>query len=101
MTMIMCLTLCKLPLPSDCLGMNVMSTRAGNKAPRRIRNHRIVQPPQLPQVCSEAELCDGSRSEEHTSELQSPVHLVCRLRLEKKRTPLTAGKGRAGRIATT
>src|SRR5690348_9199144 len=24
------------------------------------------------------------RSEEHTSELQSPVHLVCRLRLEKK-----------------
>src|SRR6267154_4304290 len=29
------------------------------------------------------------RSEEHTSELQSPVHLVCRLLLEKKKkTPL-------------
>src|SRR5690348_8126155 len=27
----------------------------------------------------------GSRSEEHTSELQSPVHLVCRLLLEKKK----------------
>src|SRR5690348_4576658 len=26
----------------------------------------------------------GERSEEHTSELQSPVHLVCRLLLEKK-----------------
>src|SRR5258708_31076675 len=26
----------------------------------------------------------GSRSEEHTSELQSPDHLVCRLLLEKK-----------------
>src|SRR5438876_4439555 len=26
----------------------------------------------------------GARSEEHTSELQSPVHLVCRLLLEKK-----------------
>src|SRR5690348_17583144 len=26
------------------------------------------------------------RSEEHTSELQSPVHLVCRLLLEKKKT---------------
>src|SRR5438876_2514393 len=25
-----------------------------------------------------------NRSEEHTSELQSPVHLVCRLLLEKK-----------------
>src|SRR5258708_12602409 len=31
-----------------------------------------------------------SRSEEHTSELQSPDHLVCRLLLEKKKTqPLT------------
>src|SRR5258708_10708169 len=27
-----------------------------------------------------------SRSEEHTSELQSPDHLVCRLLLEKKKT---------------
>src|SRR5690348_18313557 len=27
----------------------------------------------------------GRRSEEHTSELQSPVHLVCRLLLEKKK----------------
>src|SRR5690348_17905016 len=26
----------------------------------------------------------NGRSEEHTSELQSPVHLVCRLLLEKK-----------------
>src|SRR5690348_18487242 len=26
----------------------------------------------------------AARSEEHTSELQSPVHRVCRLRLEKK-----------------
>src|SRR5690348_17411198 len=26
------------------------------------------------------------RSEEHTSELQSPVHLVCRLLLEKKKS---------------
>src|SRR6266487_6448005 len=27
----------------------------------------------------------GTRSEEHTSELQSPVHFVCRLLLEKKK----------------
>src|SRR2546422_5992894 len=34
----------------------------------------------------------GGRSEEHTSELQSRLHLVCRLLLEKKkvrRTPTT------------
>src|SRR2546429_5939922 len=29
----------------------------------------------------------GSRSEEHTSELQSRLHLVCRLLLEKKKKP--------------
>src|SRR5690625_6578520 len=29
---------------------------------------------------------NGSRSEEHTSELQSRGHLVCRLLLEKKKT---------------
>src|SRR5256885_2406620 len=28
----------------------------------------------------------GARSEEHTSELQSPCNLVCRLLLEKKKT---------------
>src|SRR5947208_12727544 len=31
------------------------------------------------------------RSEEHTSELQSPDHLVCRLLLEKKKTILPHG----------
>src|SRR5438876_6536098 len=39
---------------------------------RRRRQHRCVRR-RLP------------RSEEHTSELQSPVHLVCRLLLEKKK----------------
>src|SRR5437762_7363149 len=31
-----------------------------------------------------AERCANQRSEEHTSELQSPMYLVCRLLLEKK-----------------
>src|SRR6266581_8652914 len=31
------------------------------------------------------------RSEEHTSELQSPVHLVCRLLLEKKKKKKICG----------
>src|SRR5437763_3861307 len=33
----------------------------------------------------EAGLATLSRSEEHTSELQSPMYLVCRLLLEKKK----------------
>src|SRR5258708_10275374 len=34
-------------------------------------------------------LAVGTRSEEHTSELQSPDHLVCRLLLEKKKNQVT------------
>src|SRR5437763_8620455 len=32
-----------------------------------------------------AQIHAGGRSEEHTSELQSPMYLVCRLLLEKKK----------------
>src|SRR2546422_2830633 len=35
---------------------------------------------------SRAWRCPDGRSEEHTSELQSRLHLVCRLLLEKKKT---------------
>src|SRR5690348_17560707 len=38
----------------------------------------------------EAQPCAAARSEEHTSELQSPVHLVCRLLLEKKKKKKTS-----------
>src|SRR5260370_11201567 len=43
-------------------------------------------------------LLDGSdRSEEHTSELQSHLNLVCRLLLEKKKLPQWRGEGIAVR----
>src|SRR2546426_8002262 len=35
--------------------------------------------------CALAFVVTGDRSEEHTSELQSPCNLVCRLLLEKKK----------------
>src|ERR1039457_6501170 len=41
-----------------------------------------------PSICSSHRLCSrrrNHRSEEHTSELQSPCNLVCRLLLEKKK----------------
>src|SRR5256885_8660123 len=37
----------------------------------------------------------GLRSEEHTSELQSPCNLVCRLLLEKKKTSRNRGSPQA------
>src|SRR5256885_6091904 len=39
------------------------------------------------------------RSEEHTSELQSPCNLVCRLLLEKKKKKTSDNIGRATRAA--
>src|SRR5437762_3079091 len=39
----------------------------------------------------------GQRSEEHTSELQSPMYLVCRLLLEKKKKPSEFSKTSARR----
>src|SRR5256885_12095430 len=43
-------------------------------------HHRPLQRPRA------LELAVDQRSEEHTSELQSPCNLVCRLLLEKKNT---------------
>src|SRR2546426_5963521 len=40
----------------------------------------------VPPVETAAKRNDWLRSEEHTSELQSPCNLVCRLLLEKKKT---------------
>src|SRR5256885_10076130 len=36
-------------------------------------------------IADVAQQCNRKRSEEHTSELQSPCNLVCRLLLEKKK----------------
>src|SRR5437764_11750648 len=46
-----------------------------------------TKPRPRPRRHSERALCPA-RSEEHTSELQSPMYLVCRLLLEKKKTKI-------------
>src|SRR5256885_11097123 len=43
---------------------------------------------------------DRRRSEEHTSELQSPCNLVCRLLLEKKKATLQASREKNTRTPT-
>src|SRR5690348_18007245 len=64
-----------LQLASDCLGFEP-SAACGALVKRN------CQPP----VDNRQPAQQGfARSEEHTSELQSPVHLVCRLLLEKKK----------------
>src|SRR5436305_10283001 len=50
-----------------------------------------------PRACSRTPRCP--RSEEHTSELQSRPHLVCRLLLEKKNIELTGQRRTIGIVA--
>src|SRR2546429_1888696 len=49
-----------------------------------LRKLGFPPPPLLPDPTSR-QGCAAVRSEEHTSELQSRLHLVCRLLLEKKK----------------
>src|SRR5258705_8736357 len=64
---------------------------------RKNRNTDAIRPKRaLPYISAKAFLCAlcASRSEEHTSELQSLRHLVCRLLLEKKtKTSSTTRRG--------
>src|SRR5437763_4608740 len=52
----------------------------GHVARHPALEHQPAQPP-----VARHRLADHARSEEHTSELQSPMYLVCRLLLEKKK----------------
>src|SRR5258708_23309339 len=59
--------------------------------------HRLVlrgysRPARSRMAAAPAQQPFGYRSEEHTSELQSPDHLVCRLLLEKKKNAIRPTK---------
>src|SRR2546429_5484455 len=49
------------------------------------RSHPPPEPAPRPALRGRQPRGDSRRSEEHTSELQSRLHLVCRLLLEKKK----------------
>src|SRR2546422_5199860 len=65
-----------LPLPSAGRGPGLPG--GGGLVPSSVKS------PRLPRSCAQTQ-----RSEEHTSELQSRLHLVCRLLLEKKKNYAT------------
>src|SRR5436189_1028275 len=62
--------------------------RSQGKLPeaRRVAEQLVARSPRDPQA---HQLFGDTRSEEHTSELQSPMYLVCRLLLEKKKKKKT------------
>src|SRR5690625_7082505 len=74
------LTACLLGLAIGQLIFGPLSDSLGRKRPLLVA---------LPLFAGASLLCALARSEEHTSELQSRGHLVCRLLLEKKKNKYT------------
>src|SRR5256885_13091591 len=82
--------------PYTTLFRSVMSVRRDNRAKESIPLAAVRE--RLPAILDEVQRAlfqaalehrqaQTARSEEHTSELQSPCNLVCRLLLEKKNIP--------------
>src|SRR5688500_19361701 len=63
-----------------CLTGEVSPVKRQSSLPRQARHRSARASAQVPQ-----HVLHDPRSEEHTSELQSPCNLVCRLLLEKKK----------------
>src|SRR5258708_12791206 len=81
-----------LPHPSNFFSWFEMQpcthSSSGISRPKKRDPKNVADPPMLP-CKSETQKkmrSKAARSEEHTSELQSPDHLLCRLLLEKKKT---------------
>src|SRR5256884_7308839 len=73
---------------SRALPVRLQSARRRRGVATRQR-HRLLAPRPVGRGTHEGSGAQGlRRSEEHTSELQSRLHLVCRLLLEKKNTQI-------------
>src|SRR5437763_8798923 len=74
---------CRLPFLREQLLVDRVQTRDPIATFRRVLRHAALEQrlDDLVRARRDAEI----RSEEHTSELQSPMYLVCRLLLEKKK----------------
>src|SRR5438876_8623701 len=67
------------------LSLIALAPHRARHRPERCRLHRAPAAPGSEALSEPPAQASKRRSEEHTSELQSPVHLVCRLLLEKKK----------------
>src|SRR5688500_19843526 len=71
------------PAPSDIPTLSLHDALPISRGLRQPRLRQVRRELRGPGVSGHER---GRRSEEHTSELQSPCNLVCRLLLEKKKT---------------
>src|SRR5258708_22079547 len=73
--------------PVSALPVLISSSRGPSMSPLMASTALMIKFSTTCWSCTRSPSMSGKlRSEEHTSELQSPDHLVCRLLLEKKKT---------------
>src|SRR5437879_7353099 len=80
--------------PSEAIVTGLLEGKRVAFLARHGRGHRILPS----EINYRANIYAMKRSEEHTSELQSPMYLVCRLLLEKKKKRNTNRVRRAREI---
>src|SRR2546422_5358016 len=71
--------------------MRLLATLPPNSRPRPPEMGPMTDATTFPHAVAMSSHASSCRSEEHTSELQSRLHLVCRLLLEKKNNQHTHG----------
>src|SRR5256885_10075517 len=72
------------PLPEQMAQIAVGTNLLAHRFSKLKQRHRVIH--HETRMHLQRQLVYSVRSEEHTSELQSPCNLVCRLLLEKKKT---------------
>src|SRR5256885_6096991 len=73
------------PLPTKRCAKPISSASITTRPRSPRSNLTFTSCPLRPKVHTSPKYASSLRSEEHTSELQSPCNLVCRLLLEKKK----------------
>src|SRR5947208_9884640 len=95
------LSMMRRPPTSTLFPYTTLFRSCPGRARRHGPHHRRVRGRAHPVGDEPVRLRQDERSEEHTSELQSPDQLVCRLLLEKKKTDTRGPPTRSARYART
>src|SRR5689334_19207322 len=93
-------TTCSCRNASSAASSTVTIRSPSGIAPDSAFNVVVLPDPVPPLTNTDARQRTESRSEEHTSELQSQFHLVCRLLLEKKKKKIKSTKKKHKRYHT-
>src|SRR5205807_5724426 len=95
----MCQLICPCA-PAPVAGAQIVAGVVHDREDHVVRRREGVRLQSGVPDCRTTRAGKGDRSEEHTSELQSPCNLVCRLLLEKKKKLISCARLRTSTITS-